>query len=89
MAELAWVLRDDDKTNNPTEEGLYAVMVEGDSEQIEGHTIYAFDAYQTFAQFKLDQDDGGSFHGEHDEEDFTIYAYYGPIVIPEFTDPRG
>lgn len=81
MAE--WINRNDDKSNNPTIEGIYAVMVSGDSEQIDGHTIYAFDDYRSWASFKLDED-GGSFTDEHDEEDFTIFAYYGPILIPEY-----
>lgn len=80
---MEWVTRDDDKTNNPLTEGLYAVMVSGDSESIEGHVIYDFPDYQSFAKFKPDED-GGVFAGEHDEEDFTIFAYYGPIVIPEY-----
>lgn len=87
MTDLEWIIRNDDKSNNPTVEGLYAVMVGGDSEQIDGHTIYAFDDYQNFAEFKLNED-GGAFVGAHDEEDFTIFAYYGPIIIPKFKDPR-
>lgn len=79
-----WITRDGN--NNPTEAGLYAVMVNGDSEYIDGRCVYAFDDYQTFAVYKPDED-GGVFTGEHDEEDATIFAYYGPIIIPTYEAP--
>lgn len=78
-----WITRNDNNTNNPTIFGLYAVMVSGDSEYVDGHCVYSFDDYQTFASFK-ENEEGGIFSGEHDEEDFTIFAYYGPIEIPEY-----
>lgn len=82
-----WITRNDDKTNNPTEPGLYAIMVSGDSEYIEGHLVYAFDDYQTFGKFIIDEN-GGGFEGEHDEGDFTIFAYFGPIIIPPYEAPN-
>lgn len=78
-----WITRNDDKTNNPTEPGLYAVMVTGDSEYVDGHCVYSFPEYQNFAEFKL-HEEGGVFKGAHDEEDEFIFAYYGPIIIPPY-----
>lgn len=83
--KLKWITRANDKSNNPTKDGLYAIMVSGDSEYVDGHCIYSFGSYETFGSFTLDED-GGSFKGEHDEEDFTIFAYYGPIVIPPYKE---
>ena len=80
-----WITRTDE--NNPTVEGLYAVMVAGDSEYLEGHLMYAYNDYQTFATFKLDEEGEGRFTGEHDEEDSSIIAYFGPIVIPTYEAP--
>lgn len=66
--------------------GTYAVMVSGDSEYCDGHLVYAFDDYQSWASFSLDEDNG-LFKGDHDEEDDTIFAYYGPINIPNYEAP--
>lgn len=82
-----WITRNDDKSNNPTTDGFYAIMVSGDSEYIDGHCIYSFDDYQTFGLFVMNED-GGTFKGEHDEEDFAIFAYYGPIAIPPYEAPK-
>src|SRR6267142_455908 len=77
-----------DTSTWPTIPGVYAVMVSGDSESIDGHTIYAFDDYRTFANLiTSDPEDGEkgfiNFHGYHDEDEYTIFAWYGPIIIPE------
>lgn len=81
-----WITRNDDKSNNPTVGGTYAIMVSGDSEYVDGHCVYSFDDYQSWGTFELNED-GGIFKGEHDEEDFTIFAYYGPINIPPYEAP--
>jgi hypothetical protein len=78
-----------DKTTWPIEKGLYAVMVSGDSDYEDGHCVYAYDDYQTFATvLELDPEDGEegiiSFVGQHDETEDTIFAYYGPIIIPKY-----
>ncbi len=81
-----------DKTTWPTKLGFYAVMVSGDSESIDGHEIYSFPDYQTFAYLhKVYLDDGFDgegghikFNGIHDEDEYTIFAYYGPIEIPKY-----
>jgi hypothetical protein len=80
---MRWVQREN-KDCFPTIKGWYRVMVSGDSESIEGHTIYAFDDYETWAQF-TPHEDGGSFVGTHDEDEYTIFAYCGPIVFPEYS----
>ena len=79
---LTWHTRKD-KKDFPTTEGWYRVMVSGDSESIDGHTIYACDDYETWAYFHPNEDDG-SFRGVHDEDEYTIFAYYGPLVIPKY-----
>lgn len=73
----------------PTEKGLYRVMVGGDSESIDGHVIYSFDDYATWANAKDDEDDEGNpcirfGMGDHDEEPDFMFAYYGPINIPPY-----
>src|SRR5882672_4585409 len=70
-----------DKSTWPTIHGRYAVMVSGDSESIDGHCIYEFPDYQTFANLiTSDPDDGEegfiNFHGYHDEDEYTIFAWY-------------
>lgn len=59
-------------------------MVSGDSESIDGHTIYAFDDYETWAYFTPHEEDTGSFAGVHDEDEYTIFAYCGPFNFPEY-----
>lgn len=75
----------------PEESGWYRIMVSGDSELIDGHYIYSFDDYETWAYFTKASPDEfedfiggykGSFCGTHDEENETIFAYVGPFVIP-------
>lgn len=82
MSELRWITREN-KKSFPEIEGWYRVMVSGDSETIDGHTIYAFDDYETWAQFTK-HEDGESFVGMHDEDEYTIFAYCGPFVIPKY-----
>lgn len=76
--KLEW----DDETTHPKENGLYAVWVHGDSEYVDGHCIYDFLDYWTFATYTNTDTELG-FVGQHDEEPETMYAWYGPIVIPE------
>lgn len=84
MAELKWITREDRGTF-PEVDGWYRVMVSGDSESIDGHTIYSFDDYETWAQYKSHTpDEGGSFIGTHDEDEDCIFAFYGPIVFPPY-----
>lgn len=84
---LSWIHRVDMQTK-PTLAGYYRVMIGGDSEQVDGHTVYSFDDYETWAYFTPNEDDGGSFVGEHDEEDFCIVAYCGPIIFPAYESPH-
>jgi hypothetical protein len=80
--ELKWVHRIDRGTF-PEADGWYRVMVSGDSESIDGHTIYSFDDYETWAQFTK-HEDGDSFIGIHDEDEYTIFAFCGPFIIPPY-----
>ena len=75
----------------PTEEGWYRVMIHGDSESIDGHTIYDFPDYETWAywtpadQAECEDFDGGykgSWMCTHDEDGDWVFAYCGPF---EFT----
>jgi hypothetical protein len=81
-AASLWRTRENE-TDFPEADGWYRVMVSGDSESIDGHTIYSFDDYETWAEFKK-HEDGGSFVGTHDEEAHTIFAYCGPFVFPAY-----
>lgn len=53
--ELEWV-----KGNTPTEEGWYRVLHPGDSESIDGHTIYEYGDYQGWAQWYSDDEEEAS-----------------------------
>jgi len=84
MDNLKWVYRNN-KDVFPTVDGWYRVMVSGDSESIDGHTIYSFDDYETWAQYKSHApDEGGSFIGSHDEDEYCIFAFCGPITFPPY-----
>lgn len=83
---MEWITRND-VNEYPIAEGWYRVMVSGDSEQLDGHTIYAFDDYETWAYLSKNGDDEYNFKGEHDEEDFTIFAYCGPYIVPKYETP--
>ena len=83
MTELKWITRES-KNDFPEVSGWYRVMVSGDSEAIDGFTIYAFDDYETWAHF-TQHEDGGSFVGIHDEGEHTIFAYCGPFTFPPYT----
>lgn len=74
-----------DKATWPIEVGVYAVMVKGDSEYLDGHCIYSFDDYQTFADCEVNEE-GYILKGYHDEEAEFMFAYYGPIIIPKFVE---
>lgn len=75
----------EDAATWPPEPGLYCVMVEGDSEYCDGHLIYAFGDYTTFAVLHpADENGGRRFSGEHDEEPYNYKAWCGPVVIPPY-----
>jgi hypothetical protein len=67
-------------------------MVSGDSESIDGHVIYEYADYATWAAADDDEDDEGNpcirfGSGAHDEEPDWFFAYYGPIAIPDYVPP--
>lgn len=80
---MQWEDRTEEKSL-PASEGWYRVMVSGDSESIDGHTIYSFDDYETWAYFIPDEDGGGSFSGINDEDENVIFAYCGPFTVPKY-----
>lgn len=61
MTELAWV-----RGNVPTEEGWYRVLHPGDSESIDGHTIYAYGDYQGWAYWNPEVDGNQPISNEID-----------------------
>lgn len=78
-----------DKTTHPTEVGVYRVMVSGDSESCDGHVVYDYPDYPTWAYVGDDEDDDGNpclvfGQGTHDEEPENFFAYYGPVSIPVY-----
>lgn len=90
MQDKVWIKQ---KNPVPEKEGWYVVMISGDSESIDGHTIYDFPDYETFAYWKPADDSEleefengykGSWRFMHDEEADTAFAYYGPIEFPAF-----
>lgn len=94
----AWV-----RGNTPEIEGWYRVMHPGDSESIDGHTIYEYGDYPGWAYWSAAVEPTPVQPGiimlseltqvpqeahwvcEHDEDGESIFAFYGPIEIPEFT----
>lgn len=85
---MEWKMYDhDDKATLPIEKGTYRVMVAGDFESVDGHTIYEYPDYPTWSEVIEDEEDGGLrfMQGTHDEEPDTFFAYYGPVVpVPPF-----
>jgi hypothetical protein len=78
-----------DPTTHPTEPGTYRVMVGGDSESVDGMTVYGYDDYETWADvFEDEGDDGEPYlcfgQGSCDEESDTFIAYCGPFKIPPY-----
>lgn len=72
----------------PTVPGLYAVMVEGDSERDGAHVFYEFGDYQTLATLgPKDADGDQQFKGLYDEEEHTFFAWFGPLEIPPYDLP--
>lgn len=51
MSDLKWV-----RGNAPAEEGWYRVLHPGDSESIEGHTIYEYGDYQGWAYWAIERE---------------------------------
>lgn len=87
---LKWVTRTDEHSH-PTETGWYRVAISGDEERLDGHVLYSFGDYETFAFFTAAEahereDFPGGYQGNfdcvHDESDESIFAYCGPIVFP-------
>jgi hypothetical protein len=80
-----------DKATWPTVPGQYMATIKGDSEAIDGHVIYSFDAYQTLVTVgEIDPDDGEdgsiSISGPHDETQDFVIALCGPLRIPDYKE---
>lgn len=71
----------DDETTRPKLAGIYAVVIEGDSERDGPHVFYEFGDYQTFAVVAI-EDGEVVVRCDHDEESGSIIAWLGPIDIP-------
>ena len=80
----------------PSEAGHYRIRISGDSESVDGFTIYDYPDYETWAWWEpatseeLEDFPGGhkgSWHTQHDEEDCMIFAWFGPVKVPEFSSP--
>ncbi len=79
----------------PPAGGWYRVMISGDSETIEGHTIYEYSDYETWgywtpaAPWEFEDFEGGykgSWTCTHDEEGDWIFAYCGPFNPPSYRE---
>lgn len=71
----------------PTTSGWYRVMISGDSESIDGHEIYSYPDYETWAQWiaadpaEYEDFEGGykgSWQSLTGEENESIFAFIGP-----------
>lgn len=85
--------RSSDGAPNPGKAGTYRVVIGGDSETCDGHVIYDYPDYESWATwFPAEEDEYEDFDGgykghwycQYDEEGEWIIAYYGPIEIPAF-----
>lgn len=75
----------------PPKEGWYRVMYAGDSESVDGYTIYDYPDYEDWSYWNpADPADFEDFEGgykgswttQYDQEGESIFAYLGPF---EFT----
>lgn len=72
-----WINVNDESTW-PTENGLYEVEIAGDSESMDGHTLYEYPDYKTTMKIFVEHEDGEktiSGFGEHDEEWYMAQKY--------------
>lgn len=76
----------------PPVEGWYRVMFPGDSESVDGHTLYDFPDYEDWAYWtpaapwEFEDFEGGykgSWTTFYDADGGSIFAYSGPIEVPE------
>lgn len=81
---MEWVTRTD-INHYPETAGIYRVMISGDSESMDGFTIYEYDDYETWAAFFIDEDQNPCWNTQHDECNEMIFAFYGPIIIPDYS----
>ncbi len=99
--QLKWIK---EHPAHPSVEGWYRVMHPGDSDSIDGHTLYEYGDYPGWAYWQPERPAESivAFEGkvtvtalgvdeahwicEHDEDGEGIFAYYGPITIPEFKE---
>ena len=74
----------------PDVEGWYRVMLPGDSDSVDGHTLYDFPDYETWgywtpASAEEFEDFEGGYKGswtlELGEPD-GLFAYAGPVTVP-------
>jgi hypothetical protein len=77
----------ENEATRPTVAGSYAVMISGDSASVDGHVLYDFPDYQTFASVWVEEGEV-QIAPSHDEPAHTIFAWCGPLPIPKF-DPAG
>ena len=74
----------------PTEMGHYRILVAGDSESIDGHTIYDFPDYETWCEVLSVEEEEGKPYLEtnfmHGEEWEFVVAWYGPVEVPTFKE---
>ena len=97
MTEKKWIK---ERPARPSAEGWYKVMHPG-SEILEGHVYYDYPDYSgwaywqpaTPAEFAIlgstiitKQAEEAHWICEHDEDGESIFAYYGPLDIPEFEE---
>ena len=91
----SWITRTS-KDDVPTERGWYMVMISGDSEAIDGFTIYSYPEYEQWAFWQPAEpheleDFPGGYKGQFickgEENTNDVMAYYGPFIIPPYTAP--
>lgn len=89
---LTWIKQ---KPAIPAVEGWYRVMHAGDSEYLEGHCLYDFADYESWAYWtpagpdEFEDFDGG-YKGQwkcsHDEDGDFIFAYCGPFIVTPYRE---
>jgi len=69
------------RTNLPTVSGHYRVMIHGDSESVDGHVIYEFGDYETWAYIKVDEN---GISADLNEDFDCVFAWCGPFIVPKY-----
>jgi hypothetical protein len=76
----AWIYATDEKPY-PEVEGWYALLLPGDTETVDGMTMYSYPDYIMFFELTITEDGPMWEHGIGD--DYGFLAWAGPYDVPK------